>query len=292
MTKSAQKAGSRIPILEDVIKLADKVVRKCNKTKDLRGTRLWRVAYVARATATARAVLLLLEKDLGTETRILIRSLYDAVIDTLFIGQNPEHGTRIHRALVDEAIVDRYRHVEFLAVLDNGSSVAQYADKVPSARAVIAEYTRVKNQPAFQREKYELGLWERRWRDISAKQKLNALSEFPKAFRKFEYVMRAVGDAFAHNTPLALRGTMYPRRNGGLGVRTISEPIDYTETDEFCGFLACLLLLIICGHTICDLFLSKRLKDEVQSIMDRLVAAGKEFPIQDAMPPGKRKGWI
>ena len=76
--KSTTESDSYLAILSEIIRFAKGIIRKCNETRHLAETRLWRVALLAKVTSTADAVHTLIRNGHAVETKLLLRTMLDA----------------------------------------------------------------------------------------------------------------------------------------------------------------------------------------------------------------------
>ncbi|MGD2111007.1 MAG: DUF5677 domain-containing protein [Phycisphaerae bacterium] len=263
-----------LAVLHDTIKLARQIVRKCTKEKHLKEDRLWVVSLLAKAASTSEAVHTLASHGLAVETKILSRSIYDALIDIYYIRSDPGRTRERWDLYCLEYAEDRYEHLKFLARMHE-THVKGIVKIYPSLREVAEEYARVKRDPAFKkRSKGDRQWFPERWRWISAAKKLKGLADFIK--RDFDRIMgfsvRKLGDAHAHHRPVALRLLWYPKGRSEAGVRSRPRSDEFFYSAEFVAFEVCLLMIAMCDQVADKFFLLPGFEKRLKKLVDRLRA--------------------
>jgi len=283
--KKKRPRDSYLDVLLGTTRLAASIVKECTETKILTGTNLWVVGLVAKASSTARAVHNLAAQGLTTETKLLNRSIYDGLIDLLYIKEDPCREKDLSRLFLLEMAVDRYEHLRFLAQADK-TDISGVVRKEAHLQAIVDDYDRAKRDPAFKPpEKRRRRWWPRRWRFIRAEEKLEHLGDFRKALKLIEYGVRHLGDAHAHHRPSALRVFFYQQKDGSPGVLARARSKDFLYSAEWVAFEACLLLLVMCDQVVEKFFLGDRFEQGVKKLLDRL----QGLPCVHELATGRRR---
>ena len=256
--------------LTSAIALGKSVVKECNETKILRGTIPWIVALTAKSVSGGIALRTLVSTGSTLECKLLLRSMLDALIDVLYICQHPRK-SEVLDLLNLELQVDRYQHLKF-CVETSKMTFEQLFSREPKFRTIVDGYEKAKRHPSFAASRKKGGTAPRRWRNTSARDKLNELPDFDRALKLFGYTIRQLGDAYAHARPESLRDFMYQRRDGSLGIRVAASPRDPIRSSEWVVFEATMCLVVLCDHIIDELYLGKRLKHRVEALVKRMRA--------------------
>lgn len=276
-TVTPKQKDSYLHVLEDAGKLAKSVLSKCSRTKNLHGIRLWVVALAAKAGTTGQAIhtLLIANKCTG-DSKLLLRSLFDALIDLLYLQADPTKTKELLRLLSIEIVVDQHEELKFRAITRK-MSVAEFVERNPELRKIVEEYEKVKKDQthAQNRGGTQKGRSSERWRNIGIREKLKAIQGFNQAFRPFGYTIRTLANANAHHRPVGLREFFYRQKDGTAGVRTCPPPQHFMYSSAWISFETSLILLVMCDQLITEFFLGKDLEQRFRRMMDRLRALQK-----------------
>lgn len=254
--------------LAATIALASRVLNACNREKVPRDMNLWIVGLLARAASCARAVAGLVDADHSVEAKILVRALYDAVIDLMFLKDHPQHARTLLHAFRLEACEDRWEHVRFIAHRRD-ESVEEFLAKHPHLDSIRRQYEAATRDPVFTAKKDSKSPWGQRWRNVSAFVKLGAVGRELSA-EHFEYAVRRLGDTQTHHRPSAIELHWYKRADGTVEARSRPRRADPLYSSNNVRFEACLLLLIACDQAADAFYLSQRFEGPIRRMMKRL----------------------
>ena len=153
-----KKRDTEIAMLNASIRLATAVLRECQASRMPHDTNVWVFGLLAKLVASARSARMLIEAHQYWDAKLIIRSMYDAVIDMYYILHDPALTRQILRLLQMETVVDKFEQLKRHARSHN-TTVDRLPDD-PFTRSIRKAYSKVTVDPAFSAGKNN---WPKRW---------------------------------------------------------------------------------------------------------------------------------
>ncbi len=227
---SQRQRETAASLLDSSIRFARAVLTECQDNRMLFPANAWLFAILAKVISSARSARMLILARQYWDAKLVVRSMYDSLIDVLYILNDPGKTEQLAKLLRIEMAVDEFERLTYAA-----KRLGKRVDQLPQETFVVAverEFAWAKRQPAFNARGRE---WPRRWRYIGAKVKLAEIRGGQRAtwVDLLDFSVKHMGDAAAHARGLALqtfvaktnrgelRFTTKPKLHFDLGKRTL-----------------------------------------------------------------------
>lgn len=272
-TQRASHAAEELGALARCIRVLKRCVRVCERERMHHANTVFVIALGARAVAIGEAILLLLEQQLSCETKVLSRSLLDAVIDMHFLESDSRKTNVRHRQLRIEIAVDRKRALDFQSALED-LTCEQFIGKHPEAEVVLAEYEWAKRDRLFQAPSTNT-IDDKQWSRISSAEKMKCLPDLKGKLERLRFPIRRLGDAAAHSRPAILEQYLRNRKDGRVSV-SFKPKGDVFFSRTAVVLEASLLLLVAADFFADNFYLGTSYGDKTRRAFDRLKRALQE----------------
>lgn len=188
-------------------------------TKVIARHNIWIFALLAKVVTTGRSASKLIRERQYWDAKLLIRSLYDAVVDIHYILHAPSSRRQMMDLLEIEMAVDDYEQLRFFARRENKKIADLPQDQ--TIRRIVGDYRTAQRQPAFNASRND---WPKRWRSITNGEKRKCIREsLAKSWLdEFDYLVSYLGDAAAHSRFAVLK--TYVREDANGIVRFVTRP--------------------------------------------------------------------
>jgi hypothetical protein len=203
--KRRSPTGGAFGLLERIVQIARAILTECQCNRMHPAEHVLIFAMLAKTIGSARSARLLIAARRYWDAKLIVRSMYDSLVDVLYILHDPRETPKLMRLFRIEMACDEHERISFAARI-LGKHVPDLCRSRPVCRRIESEYAWAKQQPELSPGHGELA---RRWKNIRRGEKIKAIrARYGGWLDNLDFTVASMGDAAAHSRGLALQSFM------------------------------------------------------------------------------------
>jgi hypothetical protein len=265
-----KRTDSYAAVLDDLLRLGRQLLARIEREKFVRGPKLWACALFTKILSSGHSVRLLIREGATLDAKMLLRSMLDALLDILYIVEDPLKEEMLVELYLVEHIEDWYRRLRDFAIFHD-ATVEQIARELPVAERIVSERGEAKRRQrsGIMKARYARAGLPTRWRDIDWRRKRKAVGGLERLPELLHFGIRLLGDAAAHCRPIALQQYLVSEPDGQVAFRLKPRPDHYWSRKRL-AFEACVCLAPAIDKMTDVYYFQNEFQESLQNIVERL----------------------